>query len=53
MNVLTIAEALGKFEHEVLALPPHAYARQVAYFKIRQKEEADARRKAEAKNRRK
>lgn len=46
MNVMTIAEALGKFEWEVLELAPHEFARLCAYFKIRHAEEARANRQA-------
>jgi hypothetical protein len=34
-----VAEQLGKFEHEVLALPVHSFARWIAYFNIKAKEE--------------
>lgn len=46
MNVFVIAEALGKFEHEILELSPEEYARWLAYFRIQQKEiERNRRRK--------
>jgi len=35
MNTLAICELLGKFEHEVRALPLDEYARLVAYVLLR------------------
>lgn len=48
MNIMTIAEALKKFEWEVLELSPNEFARWCSYFKIREEEETRERRKAEA-----
>lgn len=48
---MTVAEALGKFEWEVLELSPGEFARWCAYFKIREKEEKKAAQKAKAKQR--
>jgi len=37
-----VAEQLGKFEHEVRELPAEEFARWVAYFNIKVKEEKKA-----------
>lgn len=52
MNIMTIAEALKKFEWEVLELSPTEFARWCAYFKIREQEETRERIKADARAKR-
>ncbi len=38
LEVLIVADNLGKFEHEVMQLTPHEIARWMAFYKIRDKE---------------
>lgn len=41
-----MAEKLGKFEHEILELPPRAFARWCAYFRIQIEDEKVASQRA-------
>lgn len=43
-GVLVLAEKLGKFEHEVAELSPDEFARWIAFFNLRRKEEQQANR---------